>query len=120
MRAFFHGVNVTTKDQEALSRPAISSVLFYQGAEVATAVWISKDLLALVAFTVVSPYTDLDTLETTTYQIFDVSTYSKRRLSKNSVLNMLVARSYRGDPSIKVGLANCIHKHANIYRDFLV
>jgi hypothetical protein len=31
---------------------------------------------------------------------------------------MLVARYYTGDPAVKVGPANCIHKHANIYKDF--
>jgi hypothetical protein len=30
----------------------------------------------------------------------------------------LVARYYRGDPVVKVGPTNCIHKHANIYKDF--
>jgi hypothetical protein len=31
---------------------------------------------------------------------------------------MLVARYYRRDPAVKVGPANCIHKHANIYKYF--
>jgi len=31
---------------------------------------------------------------------------------------MIVARYYRRDPAVKVGPANCIHKHANIYKYF--